>query len=153
MNCLFSSYTSLAAMKYILVSVCNITVFRFAICRVPEFACVVVYRTNPVILPFNRKSVHTNRDSCYKFPMTSEWLSEIQRAQTISHYSVGRELFARTKYGDECFGCRPAMTPCHDCGVIMGQLHIPGCNVEECPNCQTQLLSCDCDLGDAWAVD
>jgi hypothetical protein len=68
---------------------------------------------------------------------------EIERAQTQTHYPIGGELFIRIKYGDECFGWRAGTTPCYDCGVTKGQLHIPSCDVEECPNCHTQLLSCE----------
>lgn len=33
---------------------------------------------------------------------------------------------------------------CHDCGVKAGQFHHPGCDVEECPLCHHQLISCGC---------
>jgi len=33
---------------------------------------------------------------------------------------------------------------CHDCGVEEGQLHEWGCDVEVCPFCGRQLISCDC---------
>ena len=87
------------------------------------------------------------------FAMASNSRAEIELAQTLTHYPVGGELLDRTRYGDECFGWRPGMIPCHDCGVTEGQLHIPCCEVEECPNCHTQLISCDCALGDACSAD
>jgi hypothetical protein len=33
---------------------------------------------------------------------------------------------------------------CHDCGCKEGELHQYGCDMEECPFCGGQLLSCDC---------
>jgi hypothetical protein len=34
---------------------------------------------------------------------------------------------------------------CHDCGVSPNALHHPGCDVEECPICHGQLISCICN--------
>ena len=33
---------------------------------------------------------------------------------------------------------------CGDCGAMEGQLHLPGCDMERCPFCGGQLISCKC---------
>lgn len=33
---------------------------------------------------------------------------------------------------------------CHDCNAAWGNFHHPGCDMEECPKCHGQLISCGC---------
>ena len=35
---------------------------------------------------------------------------------------------------------------CDDCGVKQGEYHLPDCDLEICPICKGQKLSCECDL-------
>lgn len=52
----------------------------------------------------------------------------------------------RLRWGEEGWD---ADHPCHDCAAKEGQLHVYGCDVERCPACGHQLISCDCHTGAA----
>ena len=68
------------------------------------------------------------------------------RAQRVTHFHSGRRSYARVRYGDEKLisGHDWGGERCHDCSVRRGQYHTDHCDVEVCPKCRTQLLSCDC---------
>ena len=36
---------------------------------------------------------------------------------------------------------------CHDCGISEGEIHGYGCDMERCPFCGGQLISCNCRYG------
>jgi hypothetical protein len=50
----------------------------------------------------------------------------------------------RILYGDEASDWGANTQPCHDCNVTKGQFHHPGCDVERCPRCERQVISCGC---------
>lgn len=80
--------------------------------------------------------------------MVSYWPKHIRRAQKTATLGV-INVMTRIKYGDEADDWGAERQACHDCRVIKGQYHVPGCDVEQCPSCGGQLISCVCEI-DGW---
>ncbi len=63
-------------------------------------------------------------------------------------YLIKGELYNPIKFGEEDSdwvgdGENPT---CGDCGVHVGEQHLPACDTEICPCCGGQMLSCDCGV-------
>lgn len=71
--------------------------------------------------------------------------AEILEAQTIEEYTVDGDMFPRIRYGSEPHFQPDWTHACGDCAVAIGQFHLLRCDIETCPRCRTQALSCACD--------
>jgi hypothetical protein len=92
--------------------------------------------------------------------MAAQSLEAYRHAKLLETIDKEREPFAAAIEAD--IKANPPKVDrhiCHDCGVLEGELHKPGCDMERCPFCGHQLISCGCcydllniDHGDGtWA--
>ena len=76
--------------------------------------------------------------------MDSEWPQYIEGAQRDLKYTIGNSVYSYIRYGNESNDWGADSRPCPDCSVIKGQLHVRGCDIEECLACHRQAIACDC---------
>lgn len=86
---------------------------------------------------------------------TLEWIDDYAQAQMERTVRLSGKTYRRIRYGkeplwkgptkeDAALWKRQAEPPCHDCGVIEGELHLDGRDWERCPRCKGQNLGCPC---------
>lgn len=86
-----------------------------------------------------------------------EYLDDYFQAQDEKTTMLSGKRYRRVRYGYEVrhwnrpvpkdFKVRWAeiiQRPCGDCGVVRGELHLEGCDIEACPRCGGQYLCCEC---------
>jgi hypothetical protein len=80
-------------------------------------------------------------------PEVPGWQDFIDAAQEGADITMkdGRVL-PRVRYGEEPDDWGADRHPCRDCRVVKGQYHVAGCEVERCPSCGEQFMSCSCEL-------
>jgi hypothetical protein len=77
------------------------------------------------------------------------WPADFQDAQELVALAFDGVDYPRIPYGDEREGWPEEMEileHCHDCDVRTGELHLPGCDVERCPRCREQKITCPCTV-------
>ena len=66
---------------------------------------------------------------------------------------VGGLPFDRITFGHEHGDRWQEFERCPECGVARGGLHHPGCDLEQCPRCGRQYITCDCVGGSDDVTD
>ena len=71
---------------------------------------------------------------------------EFKRSQAIKNFRIAGRDYARIAcgYEDGEFFSEAIDNECSNCGVPTGFLHLLPCDLEQCPCCHAQALSCKC---------
>jgi hypothetical protein len=77
-----------------------------------------------------------------------DWPATIMAAQDLLQIQIEGAWYDRIRYGSASMWLEVnptyAAAPCHDCDAVAGQFHVPDCDMEQCPRCNWQLISCGC---------
>lgn len=92
------------------------------------------------------------------------YLDEYEESQKLKTIMLHGKRYKRIKYGDEKIldengklyrdrnnipidlSKMARERPCGDCGVLKGEYHVEGCDIEICPKCGNQCTSCHCGV-------
>jgi hypothetical protein len=76
-----------------------------------------------------------------------EWCEQertVARSCSVEALHRSGEPIGMIPWGREFPRWSSASTRCGDCGVGTGGFHHPGCDIQQCPLCRGQMLSCGC---------
>ena len=73
------------------------------------------------------------------------------RSCSVGELHRGGRAIAMIPWGSES-GWR-ATRRCGDCGVQPGSFHHPGCDMQECPICHGQMITCGCRFDEDGPLD
>jgi hypothetical protein len=75
------------------------------------------------------------------------------RSCSVEALHVNGRRFQLGRHGSEGDLFTSLSPRCSDCGVERGGLHHLGCDLQRCPRCRGQLLSCGCRFDEDGVVD
>lgn len=76
----------------------------------------------------------------------SRWSGDQMPSKIPTQFVINGQAFDRVPYGS---GADDLKFPkCDDCGVPRGRLHLLGCDLEPCPRCGGQAITCECFYDD-----
>ncbi len=83
----------------------------------------------------------------YGQDMTRDWADALRGWQKLTHYTRNGIHYPRIPYGEETFRnpVEASRTGCRYCKTIQGRFHEPRCDYEQCPACDMESLTCECE--------
>lgn len=76
--------------------------------------------------------------------LQAHWPLQLENAQAKHTYHCEGRQQHRVRLGDEEEDWGGARGWCKSCFALKGEFHVPGCDVERCPFCGDQVVSCGC---------
>jgi len=79
--------------------------------------------------------------------VSEHWSRRIREAQRDRTRAINGRTYQRIPYGREGGPWAPESRTGGDGPASRGQLQVPGCDIERCPACRGQMMSCGCVEG------